>query len=52
MFTQKLNVNEANRCKQNSFISFFCSIISCFNKALFHGVFCDFVFPGSCGVSM
>ena len=52
MFTQKLNVNETNRCKRNSFISFFCSIISCFNKALFNCVFCEFLNPGFCGISL
>ena len=52
MFTQKLNVNETNRCKRNSFISFFCSIISRFNKALFNDVFCDFLNPGFCGISL
>ena len=45
MFTQKLNVNDTNRCKRNSFISFFVHFVMNI-KALLNGIFCDFLNPG------
>lgn len=52
MFTQRWNVSDTNRCKRNSFISFFCSIIFELNKALLNIVFCKSVIPGICGISL
>ena len=51
MFTQKLNVNDTNSCKRNSFISFFVHFVMNI-KALLNGIFCDFLNPGFCGVSL
>ena len=51
MFTQKLNVKDTNRCKRNSFISFFVHFVMNI-KALLNGIFCDFLNPGFCGVSL